>query len=104
MQWKQFDGRSDDKGLEVRWSEWAWVWGLLWRALRTVSMLCIRCLMCLWPCAQVESMTIATVCSKTFLFVGAERTSTIFVFDITVVLAPFFCILVLYSEMPGLLP
>lgn len=42
-----FDGRSDDKGLEV------------------------------------EALTIATVCDQTFLFVGAERTSTIFVFDIT---------------------
>jgi hypothetical protein len=36
---------------------------------------------------QVESLTIATVCDKTYLFVGAERTSTIFVFDITVRLA-----------------
>lgn len=33
---------------------------------------------------EVESLTIATVCGQTFLFVGAERTSTIFVFDISV--------------------
>ena len=32
---------------------------------------------------EVEALTIATVCDQTFLFVGAERTSTIFVFDIT---------------------
>ena len=47
-QTEEFDGRSDDKGLEV------------------------------------ESLEIATVCGQTFLFLGAERTSTIFVFDITV--------------------
>lgn len=28
-------------------------------------------------------MTLATVCGKTFMFLGAERTSTIFIFDIT---------------------
>lgn len=33
-------------------------------------------------------MTIATVCSRTYLFLGAERTSTIFVFDITDPLKP----------------
>ena len=33
---------------------------------------------------EVESLTIASVCDKHYLFVGAERTSTIFVFDITV--------------------
>lgn len=32
---------------------------------------------------EVESLTLATVCGKTYAFVGAERTSTIFVFDIT---------------------
>ena len=32
---------------------------------------------------EVESLTLVTKCEKTFLFVGAERTSTIFVFDIT---------------------
>lgn len=32
---------------------------------------------------EVESLTLATVCGKTFMFLGAERTSTIFVFDIT---------------------
>ena len=32
---------------------------------------------------EVESLTLVTKCDKTFLFVGAERTSTIFVFDIT---------------------
>ena len=32
---------------------------------------------------EVESMTLATVCGKTFMFLGAERTSTIFIFDIT---------------------
>jgi hypothetical protein len=31
----------------------------------------------------VESLTLVTRCGKTFLFVGAERTSTIFIFDIT---------------------
>lgn len=31
----------------------------------------------------MESLTLVTRCGKTFLFVGAERTSTIFVFDIT---------------------
>ena len=33
---------------------------------------------------EVESLTIASICDKHYLFVGAERTSTIFVFDITV--------------------
>jgi hypothetical protein len=33
---------------------------------------------------QVESLEIATLCGQTFLFLGAERTSTIFVFNITV--------------------
>jgi hypothetical protein len=37
---------------------------------------------------EVEALTIATVCDQTFLFVGAERTSTIFVFDITDPRAP----------------
>ena len=32
---------------------------------------------------EVESLTIGQVCGKTILFVGAERTSTIFLFDIT---------------------
>ena len=32
---------------------------------------------------SLGSLTVATVCGKTFAFVGAERTSTIFVFDIT---------------------
>jgi len=32
---------------------------------------------------ETESLTIASVCGKTYLFVGGERTSTIFVFDIT---------------------
>ena len=32
----------------------------------------------------MESLDIATVCGQTFLFLGSERTSTIFVFDITV--------------------
>ena len=32
---------------------------------------------------EVESLTLAHVCGKTYAFVGAERTSTIFVFDIT---------------------
>ena len=31
----------------------------------------------------MESLTLVTRCGKTFLFVGAERTSTIFIFDIT---------------------
>lgn len=32
---------------------------------------------------ETESLTLASVCGKTFIFVGGERTSTIFVFDIT---------------------
>ncbi len=31
----------------------------------------------------MESLTLVNRCGKTFLFVGAERTSTIFIFDIT---------------------
>ena len=38
---------------------------------------------------EVESLELATVCGQTFAFVGAERTSTIFVFDITDPTNPF---------------
>ena len=80
------DGRSDDKGLEVSGlarSEGGPGGGAAKLGV-SQQLECAELIALGNRAPQTESFTIASVCDKTYLFVGGERTSTIFVFDITV--------------------